>query len=169
MWLSLAFGHYKMPFSLTYDLEDAGWAMARIEDDSAHFDITVSYLHDSLAQLAEAAISLNNGNKSASVIFMDEPGEVHLLLDVKTKEEVLYELRWFDDWTSWNMHPADDYKTFHSGQTSLREFTASVRNQLEEILKTYGEQGYKERWIENDFPSTLLLKIQTEQDAAANP
>jgi hypothetical protein len=151
-----------MPFSLIYDLEGAGWAMARIEDGSAHFHVTVSYLHDSLTELAEAAISLTNGDKSASVIFMDEPGEVHLLLDVKNKEEILYELRWFDDWASWNIHPADDYKIIHSGQAYLQEFTASVRGQLEELLQTYGEMGYKERWIEHEFPLALLLKIQTD-------
>lgn len=42
--------------SIDYELEDAGWAVAKIGNGLSERTIIVSYLHDTLKQLGESAI-----------------------------------------------------------------------------------------------------------------
>lgn len=167
----MSFGLQTMGFKLTYNIEGAGWAMARIQDGEVHLDVTVSYLHDSLRELAEAARALASGADSARVVFLDEPGEVQLVLQ-RTEDALRYEARWFDDWSSWGMHPADQFKVVFSGVTTVRRFTGEVRSQLEILLRNHGTAGYKQRWIEHDFPEELLTQLRelskTEPSAPPN-
>jgi hypothetical protein len=148
-----------MGFKLTYYLEGAGWATARIQDGDTHVDITVSYLHDSLRDLAEAARALAFGATFARVVFMDEPGEVQLVLH-RDDDSLAYEARWFDDWSSWGMHPADQFEVLLSGVTTVRRFIGEVRSQLEALLREHGTSGYKDKWVESDFPEDLLIQLR---------
>ena len=133
--------------------------------------LTVSYLHDSLRELAEAARALAFGANSVRVVFMDEPGEVQLFL-TRAGDTLHYEARWFDDWSSWGMHPADRFRVVFTGVTSVRRFVGEVRSQLEFILRDYGLAGYKQKWVENDFPEQLLVELrgspETEPSAGPN-
>lgn len=148
-----------MGFSMTYDLEGAGWAMARIQDGEYTVDVTISYLHDTLRELGEAARALADGAASSRVVFMDEPGEVQMLL-ARRGDFLDYELRWFDDWNSWGMHPADKFTILHHGSTTIARFFGEVRKEFEALLASYGEEGYRERWVEHDFPVELLRDLQ---------
>lgn len=145
-----------MAFALTYDLEGAGWGMARISDGEAVFDITISYLHDTLGELADASIALRDGADSARVLFMDEPGEVHLILRRLGDTCLSYELRWFDDWNSWGITPDDQFTIINIGETTITIFLAEVIRQLTALLEQHGAAGYREKWIEHDFPSKQL-------------
>jgi hypothetical protein len=160
-----------MGFTLTYELEGAGWATARIQDGDSHMDVTVSYLHDSLRELAEAACALLSGAHSARVVFMDEPGEIHLVLD-RVDDVLRCEARWFEDWSSWGMHPADRFKVVFSGVTTVHRFVGEVRKELEALLREHGLSGYKAKWVEHDFPDDLLSELRqvtkTEPCAAPN-
>jgi hypothetical protein len=158
-----------MGFRLTYGLEGAGWATVRIEADSGFVDVTVSYLHDSLRELAEAAKALSAGAESGRVVFMDEPGEVQLFL-TRTGKEVCFEARWFDDWSSWGMHFSNEFKVILSGRTTVHRFVGEVSKELQKLLHEHGEDGYKAKWIEAEFPRQLheeLLKIRTERAPSA--
>jgi hypothetical protein len=148
-----------MGFKLTYDLEGAGWALARIQDGEARLEISVSYLHDSLRELAEAARALASGAESARVVFMDEPGEIQLFLN-RTDKELRYQARWFDDWNSWGRHPPDRFQVAFSGVTTVRRFVGEVRSQLDALLRVYGTSGYKEKWVNSDFPEELLIQLR---------
>ena len=64
---------------LNYILEDAGWAILEISKGEELLKLNISYLHDSLKNLAESAIELETKNEK-TVIFMDEPGEHWLIL-----------------------------------------------------------------------------------------
>ncbi|MBK1827587.1 hypothetical protein [Haloferula rosea] len=157
-----------MGFSLTYDLEGAGWAMAQIQDGDEKFDITVSYLHDSLRELGEAARALRGGAESARVVFMDEPGEIQLLL-TSSESGLDYELRWFDDWNSWGMHPDDKFESVHRGTTTVPRFFGEVLKEFEALLADHGEEGYREKWHESGFPSDLLLQLRNKPKAESGP
>lgn len=152
-------GAMMMSFTLKYDLEGAGWAMAIIQDKEERLCITVSYLHDSLRELAEAARALASGANSARVVFMDEPGEIQLLLN-RTNSGLCYEARWFDDWNSWGMHPPDRFKVVFSGRTTVCRFAGEVTDQLETLLQEHGLAGYREKWVESDFPEDLLIQLR---------
>ena len=47
------------------------------------------------------------------------------------------------------------------GTTDVDEFVASVRQQLEVLLHRHGEKGYKERWVNHDFPSDVLGELRS--------
>ncbi len=151
-----------MSFSLHYDLEGAGWAMATIDDGEKHLEVTISYVHDSLLEMAEAAKALRDGAETARVVFMDEPGETQLLL-IRGGSDLGYELRWFDDWNSLNKDPDSSYKVLHSGVTTVAHFVGQVRQELEALLEQHGEAGYKDKWVLADFPVDLLRQLQDKQ------
>jgi hypothetical protein len=148
-----------MSFKLTYNLRGAGWATVRIEDGRAHLDITASYLNDSLRELAEAARALASGADSARIVFMDEPGEIQLSLQ-RAGDSLQYEARWFDDWSSRGIYPADKFRIVLSGTTTVRTFVDEVRTQLGVLLRDHGAAGYRMKWIEHPFPEELLLQLQ---------
>lgn len=150
-----------MGFSLTYDLEGAGWATARIQDGEYKVGVTISYLHDTLRELGESARALEAGAATARVVFMNEPGEVHLLM-IRCDGLLSYELRWFDDWNSWGMHPDDKFETLHEGSTTVARFVGEVRKELEALLVDHGEEGYKEKWDEHEFPMDLLRDLRNK-------
>jgi hypothetical protein len=147
-----------MAFMFTYQLEGAGWAVARIQDGTKFIDATVSYLHDSLRELAEAAIALARGAEHARVVFMDEPGETQLIIS-RSGQELSFEARWFDDWNSWGMHPAEKFQVVLSGRTTVARFVGEVRKAIEALLEEHGIEGYKAKWIEAEFPKELLADL----------
>jgi len=135
--------------------------MARIQDGEHQVDATISYLHDTLRELGEAARALRGGADFARVVFMDEPGEVQMLLK-RRGEELDYELRWFDDWNSCGMHPDDKFETIAQGSTTVARFFGEVRKEFEALLAEHGEDGYREKWHEDGFPTDLLLELQNK-------
>ncbi len=153
-----------MSFTLTYALEGAGWAMARIHDGESKVDATVSYLHDTLRKLGEAARAMRNGAASARVVFMDEPGEVQMLL-TRCDNTLDYELRWFDGWNSWGLHPDDKFETILHGSTTVARFCGEVRKDFEALIREHGEEGYREKWHEDGFPTDLLQDLQNQNKA----
>ena len=157
-----------MALDLTYKLLDAGWALVTIRDGNSEFKFWVSYLNDSLAELAESAVMIRDGLELAKVVFMDEPGEAHLIIS-RGDDELRYELRWYGDWCSWGFQLEDSFKLLHEGRVPEWEFLASIRRQLQSILREHGEAGYLKSWIEHPFPinsyNNLLEKSKAEQAA----
>ncbi|MEM7182101.1 MAG: hypothetical protein AAF518_14380 [Spirochaetota bacterium] len=138
-------------FKFEYNLQSAGWAEAIVTNNDGSISMVASYLHDSLYNLANATIVLLNGADSAKVVFMDEPGEHQLILQ-KVEQEIAFEVRWFQDWESWDMHPADKYEVVLQGRTTLKRLAGEFFSVLEMIYETYSLKEYKELWIEHKFP-----------------
>jgi hypothetical protein len=86
---------------LSYVLDGTGWATVTIRAHDQLATVTASYLHDSLKDLASAVLLLSGGELEADVIFMDEPGEHHLVLKSLPNAVVGHELRWYEHWHSW--------------------------------------------------------------------
>ncbi|WP_299977787.1 hypothetical protein [uncultured Pseudoteredinibacter sp.] len=140
-----------MKFGIEYKLEDHGWATVVLTDDAEKYKSPVSYLHDSLAELAQMAIDLKNGLPEAKVVFMNEPGELQLVVIVKD-QIANYEGRWFNDWASWNMHPESEYKVVVHGSCSVARIIQQITSVLWDIHKNIGVEEYKDRWVEHEFP-----------------
>ena len=51
----------KLSLSISYIVEDAGWAKITISDGDEEIENDVSYLHDSLRDLANLAIEMRSG------------------------------------------------------------------------------------------------------------
>ncbi|MEM6854404.1 MAG: hypothetical protein AAF593_08345 [Planctomycetota bacterium] len=145
--------------NLSYSLDGTGWATASFQDGDSEVALTASYLHDSLGDLAQSAIDLRKGESTSTVVFMDEPGEHHLVLSQNRDGVLVLELRWFDDWASWGMYPADQFDVVYTAQTTVDEFIAVVFRTLEQVLAEWGLEGYKKKWIEHPFPKKVFRKL----------
>ncbi|WP_370000922.1 hypothetical protein [Winogradskyella sp.] len=137
--------------SLDYNLEEAGWAIAKIGNGEKTVVLTVSYLHDTLKDLAKSAIYIKE-KKAKRIVFMDEPGEHHLILNKISETEIEYELKWYEDWIDWNAIEDKKYKSLLLGKTKITRYINEVRNILIEIYDSIGIVGYKEKWINHEFP-----------------
>jgi len=135
---------------LNYRVLDAGWAKVEISCDEAHIELTASYLHDSLRDLASAALALVNGAREVTVIFMDEPGEHHVVFRRADGENVDLDILWYSDYKSWGIGsgPAETRLSCH---TRLAHVRGQVFSALKEILAEDGIDGYREKW-EYEFP-----------------
>jgi len=144
--------------SLEYKVEDAGWAVAIIGNGTEEKTITVSYLNDSLKQLAESAIFINE-QKAKRVVFMDEPGEHHLIVKTISDNEVEYELRWYEDWTDWNAMEDEKSTIVLTGKTRKIRFVNEVRNILIGIMENIGTELYEKKWVNHEFPTEEYQKL----------
>jgi hypothetical protein len=135
----------------TYALDGPGWATATLALSDQSVSMTVSYLHDSLREVAASIVRLRAGESEAKVIFMDEPGEHHLILK-RVGVNVNLEVIWFDDWASWKITPDTEPRSMLTATVPLVEFHHAVTNALAGLLDAFGLEGYKKKWIEHEFP-----------------
>ncbi len=138
-------------FTLEYVLDNHGWASVKFSDLNATCQWAVSYLHDSLAQLADMALELKGGLLDAKAVFMGEPGEIQFVVNVKN-ETAFYEVREYRDWASWGMHPQDDYKVLLKGDCPTSRIVQQISTNLWKIHEDIGVEEYQRRWIEHPFP-----------------
>ena len=136
---------------LEYNFQDHGWASGKISNAKDEIIFDISYLNDSLKELAVSAIELKD-KETKSVVFMSEPGEHILKLSKSQNGKLNYELRWYKDWFSWNLLAETNYKVVLEGETTLVKYKNQVRNILIKIHDKIGPIDYKKRWILNDFP-----------------
>ncbi len=150
-----------MMFGIEYKLEEHGWAVVMITDGVVSYDSPVSYLHDSLRDLAQLAIDLKNGMSKTKAVFMDEPGELQLVVSVK-EDVAFYEARWFNDWYSWNISSKHDYKVVLSGECSPSRIVQQVSSMLWNIHQNIGPKKYKKLWVEHEFPLKQFKELSNE-------
>src|ERR1041384_1495831 len=84
--------------TLTYTLEEAGWAKAEIEDRGQSLKMRVSYLSDVLADLIQAAIEIAEGGESARFSFPDEPGGHMCFISRVGRDLVQLRVLWHREW-----------------------------------------------------------------------
>ena len=108
-------------------------------------------MNDSLKELAQSEIKIKSED-SASVLFMDEPGEHKLVLSKNVESKIYYELRWYSKWASWNLTSEENFDTILKGETTIPNYRNEVRNVLIKIMTEIGPILYKEKWKEHDFP-----------------
>lgn len=155
-------------FTINYSLGRAGWAFATVSNNAEYVEMTASYLHDSLRDLALCGIALLKGADRASTVFMDEPGEHHLLFKREGENNVHYEVRWYDDWASWDIYPIDKYKVVITGSSTLNQASDEILKVLREVFDKHGNEEYKKLWIEHDFPEQELRELNQLKNYKTN-
>jgi hypothetical protein len=150
-----------MSLKVEYDLTGTGWATAKIRTRWQSAAMVVSYLHDTLFDLVTASNLLLTGACEANVILMDEPGEHHIILQSSDQVNLNIEIRHFSDWASWNMCPNENYKTILSTHDTVSNFATQIFRNSSRILATYDLAGYKEKWVEHEFPIEAFNRLKT--------
>ena len=144
---------------IQYSLGGAGWATANVTADGKSVSMPVSYLHDSLRDLARAVLRLRDGEPEALVTFMDEPGEHHLTLR-RVNDEVTVEVQWTDLWTNGKPIPQGEGRTLLEARVQFPEIQKAVLAVLDNAMNSLGVVGYKEKWVEHDFPTAEYEKLR---------
>lgn len=154
-----------------YRLDGAGWATALIGFGEREVILITSYLHDSLRDVASAARAVVEGTAGeARCLFMDEPGEHEVTLR-RDGDEVVVEVRWFDDWKSWGMYSGEG-KLVLSGRVEVGALRAQIAGALSRVLAEHGLAGYKEKWVEHEFPTAeynALRRLGGEEEITVEP
>ena len=149
-------------FHIAYQLHDAGWASVTVKYGEESHQQAVSYLHDSLKDLCDLALALQSGASitEAKVLFLDEPGELALLVSAaEQSNEAEVRLIYSDDWFfSFNFNHSPQQTLWH-GKVARYELAENIRLILEDIYLNIGEKEYLERWVEHPFPKKSYLKL----------
>ncbi|WP_051529986.1 hypothetical protein [Anoxybacteroides tepidamans] len=145
-----------------YQLTGAGWARGYIEIDDQKRSLTAGYLTDALGDLLEALLNLNPLYTQAVYLkhgryFMweAEPDGVQWHLRRVDKEKISIKITYYED-TSLYTGEREEL----DAECSYDEFLKEVMREAESIFKEYGIVGYKENWIEHEFPLSTFLQLK---------
>ena len=134
-----------------YVLSGTGWATLSFRADAGPLAFAVSYLHDSLGDLARMGLEMAKGANCATAVFMDEPGEV-LFVVTGDEDDLSFELRRYRDWASWGLIATDDYEVVDRGTIRRVDLVRNIHVVLERMYVDLGLEKYRERWVQHDFP-----------------
>lgn len=147
-----------MKFSIDYIVKRHGWATVVFKYGNEIIEHPVSYLHDSLKDLALLAKDVKRGKVLSSAVFMDEPGEVQLKVS-KKDNDFGFEVLDYQDWQSWGLVGVDSHRLLMKGCVSGSRIVHQVYNILFEIHEKIGPEKYKDIWVEHDFPADLYQEL----------
>jgi len=132
---------------LSFTLTGRGSAIASIADGDAKVEIEVSYLSDALGDLARAVRGILRGLPETSCSFQMEPGE-HRFVFSRKGDDVLITVVQFSETFSRQR----DGNHLLELRCSPRELATACINCLREVRDLHGEDGYREQWVNADFP-----------------
>lgn len=144
----------KIDYALTGD----GRASVHFTDGAQAVKSRITNQHDSLLDLARVALSLRDGERSARAVFVVDPGEIHLAVEVE-EDRARYEVRQFSDWASLNRQTSADYEVLLRGDTTVVEIVRQLTNLLTRIHDDLGTDRYKAMWQQHDFPQQELARL----------
>lgn len=141
----------------TYELVGTGWSEGRLTIGDGGAQMSVSYLDDALRDLLEALAVLARRAESAGVSWRKEPGEYlwSLSRDAGIVRVVVVEL---PDWQE--LVEADEGTTILDESCQLVELVRAIASAARGVLDQYGEQGYRRKWAEHDFPVAQLEELE---------
>jgi O-acetyl-ADP-ribose deacetylase (regulator of RNase III) len=138
---------------LDYRLTGSGWAECTVTLGDQSVTMVASFLHDSLRDLASAALAFRDGAPSASALFHDEPGG-HCLTFRRVGDDVEVQVDWYRDRPRL---PGTVPCTLRLlGRTRPPHVPGQVLSALRRVLARHGEEGYLRQWKHHDFPSREL-------------
>jgi len=153
-----------MSVRLRYELTGTGWAECEVEVGDQRVVATASYLSDALDELCRAVVELLRGEPSSRAAFDEEPGEYRWLFDRVAEDRVRVRVLEFRE--LWGNRPDAEGQLVFDAECRLRTFAGALLSELQRLLRSYGEAGYKEKWAEHGFPSRRIDQLR---DLLAGP
>ncbi|MDQ0914652.1 hypothetical protein [Paenibacillus sp. V4I5] len=143
-----------------YKLDDAGWALGSIEINSQEAYFSPSYLSDALYELLKSLISITPELVSfpvrhATFEWLEEPGGIVWTLERIDSKNINVKIVSYED-----MYSKKELGTDLNETCSFLEFVHAVINTLDLILQKHGVDGYKEKWINHEFPMKQFLLLK---------
>ncbi len=147
-----------MAISVQYSLTGIGWSECIVEIDDQQVHLSASYLTDALADLLDAVGAVVRGADQATASFTEEPGEYRWCFRQVSPDRLGIRILWFDE--MWSDRPDEEGKVILETECRLQTFAKAVLSASQRVLTTYGLEGYREKWIEHEFPVQSQAKLQ---------
>lgn len=146
-----------MAITVQYNLTGRGWSecIVEINDQQAH--LTASYLSNALADLLDAVTAVVRGADEATASFTEEPGEYRWRFR-RSQDRLCVRILWFNE--IWSNYPDQDGELILEAECRLRTFAGAVLSASQQVLATHGLNGYREKWVNHEFPSNLQAKLK---------
>lgn len=107
-------------------------------------------LHDSLLDLAQMAISILSGSLDSTACFLDEPGELQLIVR-QNDEKASYEVLWYPEGMRGKTTSRQDSEILLQGVTTGRRIVQQINQVLWKIHEQFEAGDYHRRWGK-EFP-----------------
>ena len=150
----------KIDFS--YKLYGPGWAVASLQVEDQKMISEVSYVEDALGDLArglrcckENLCDEEERQNLFLVEFHEEPGGTELLFEFTDADTLKIQCTKFEDLLNREFQ-VETWTT----EVSWLEMTKKLVEEMEKILLEHGIIGYKETWVEHDFPLVDFLWLK---------
>jgi hypothetical protein len=136
--------------SVDYRLTGSGWSSCTIDIYGQTCVVTASYLSDALRELVSAMNHLLSGGKEARFSFDEEPGEYRWILNSILGGGLALKILAFPQ--LWGDKPDTEGRIVLDATCQMRVFAEAVMVSLNRLLEEHGLKGYREKWVEAEFP-----------------
>lgn len=133
-----------------YKLTGTGWSECKLSIHGQTCTVTASYLSDALRELIGGVNHILSGCNETKFSFDEEPGEYRWLLRRLDDGAVSVLILWFPE--LWGDAPDADGKAIFEATCQIRAFAQTLSTSLDGLLAEHGLEGYKDKWVEADFP-----------------
>jgi hypothetical protein len=147
-----------------YILNGSGWAEGFIEVNSQKCEFNPSYLTDALGDLLEGLVEVtfntNHKQRHFNTVFFDwdeEPNGLEWMLAPLEDGKVSIKIKSFDDISS-----KDNEQGIYvlNSVCNLKDLTEEIIKEVDSLIKNHGVVGYKESWVNHEFPLGSFLKLK---------
>lgn len=146
-----------MDIEVTYKLVGTGWSECVLDIYGQTCKVTASYLSDALRQFVEAINHILRGGNEAKFSFDEEPGEYRWILERKEKNALKVRIIEFAE--LWGGKDDSEGKVIYEVTCPTYEFGKALLVSLNGLLDEYGFAGYKEKWVNAEFPVEQYLEL----------
>ncbi len=145
-----------------YKLYGPGWALAELRLGEINIKSEVSYLENTLGDLAnglrcchEALCDDEEREHSFIVELHEEPSGYEMMFELVEADRLQIKVNRYS-----NLAMREGLLESYSEECSWKGFTKQLVTELENILGEHGIIGYKETWVEHDFPLVDFLWLK---------
>ncbi len=142
----------------SFRLTGSGWARARLAHGSERVDLPASYLSDVLGEVLLAIAELQDGEEAAVASWEQEPANIGGCSDRTDGEVSLHVLAIKD---SYPRLFDDDGSVVFTPTCPVDELARAFAKGARSVLYLEGEEGYKQKWVEDPFPTALLEMVES--------
>jgi hypothetical protein len=131
-----------------YQLSGRGWARGSIRINNKEFNFIASYLTDSLSELLSSLITITPGcvpypMNESTFIMEEEPERLVWKFEKPNDQDVLITIIKVSE---------SERSIVFKEQCLLSDFIQVVVNSISKLLKKHGIEGYRDIWVNHDFP-----------------
>jgi hypothetical protein len=81
-------------------------------------------------------------------------------MDIRTTAEGKVAVRIFEFREIWGGRPDEEGEVIFHAQCRLRTLAGALLSELQKLERTYGLDGYRQKWVEHDFPIGRLGELR---------